>query len=72
MDVPPAEASPFGLGHATPDAVVFSAGQGVGAAFGEHGAVRADLLGTSFAAGAGGSLFAIVGREEHVGIGAAA
>jgi len=72
LGVPPAEAGAVGLGHAAPDAVAFCGGKGVLAALREHGAVLTDLFGATFAPCADGSLFAIVGCEEHVGVGAAA
>ena len=54
-----------------PDAIRFGGGQGVGAAFGQHGTVAADLFGGVFAAGADLPAFP-VGGEEQVGIGTAA
>ena len=72
LGVPSAEAGAFGLGHAAPDAVTFCGGKGVLAALREHGAVLTDLFGATFAPCANGSLFVIVGCEEHVGVGAAA
>jgi hypothetical protein len=63
-------AGAFGFGHAAPDAVSFG-GEGVGAAFGEHGAVPADLFGGVLALGTSAATFT-VGGEEHLGIGPAA
>jgi hypothetical protein len=64
-------AGAFGFGHAAPNAVGLGGGEGVVTAFGEDGAVVADLFGGVLASGADAAAFS-VGGEEHVGVGAAA
>lgn len=56
-------AGAVGFGHSTPDAVSFGGGEGVGAAFGEHGAVVTDLFGGVFALGAEVASFTVGGEE---------
>lgn len=70
MAGPSGVAGAFAFGHAAPDAVTFGS-EGVGAAFGEDGAILTDEFGGVLALGADAAAFT-VGGEEHLGVGSPA